>query len=108
MYEIRKGSDGKWKLQMPKGILSYRTKRDAESMAAACKAAQGDTALTKTQAADALVIIQQVRAGVGIAHIDLLNAALKIALHALDTVAGASDPYTALKDAADYLSTDIG
>jgi hypothetical protein len=36
LYEVFKGTDGKWKLQMPKGLLTYRTKKAAESMAAAC------------------------------------------------------------------------
>lgn len=38
MYEITK-KDGKFKLQMPKGILAYRTKRAAKAVAEACMAA---------------------------------------------------------------------
>jgi len=36
-WEVWKANDGWWKVQFPKGIMSYRLKRDAEAVAEACK-----------------------------------------------------------------------
>lgn len=39
LFEVWKGTDGRWKLQLKGGIISYRLKRDAVSMSKACKEA---------------------------------------------------------------------
>ena len=36
LWEVWKDVDGKWKLQMPNGIATYRRKKDALEMAKVC------------------------------------------------------------------------